>query len=493
MPVAAQVLGHARAHPRRLAVQGPDGGLDYAGLARRARAGARRLAGLGAEPGMLVAISLADPVEQIVAVLAADLAGVIPLLCDHGWSTARRERILRAVPVDLHLDAPLPAPPRAPIGTIRRCAGAYPAHGRAVGDPRRASGAGGTAEAPSVTPRPEDVAWANFSSGSTGRPRAVIRTRGSWTGSFPHLNRIAGIGPGDVVLVPGPLVSSLYGFAAVHALATGATALVPGRWAPDALVGCLRTATAVHLVPNHLPVVLDALAEAAGPLRTAIAGGAALPDETRATAERAGVRVMAYYGATELSFVAADTDGSGLRPFPEVEIEVRTPPGERLGEVWVRSPWLSAGYAADARGPLRVDGDGWMTVGDLAEPYRAGEPLRVRGRGDGAIQIGGATVVPEDVEAVLRRAPGVRDVVVIAMPHPRLGAVVTAVLELDGEEPSRAVLDAVARDGLDPAQRPRRWYATAALPRTPTGKPARALVAARLAEGDPGVRRLDWR
>jgi Acyl-CoA synthetases (AMP-forming)/AMP-acid ligases II len=489
MPVAAQVLGHARACPRRLAVQGPDGGLDYAGLARRARAGARHLAGLGAEPGMLAAITLADPVEQIVAVLAADLAGVVPLLCDHGWTADRRDRILRAVPVGLHIDRPLPVTPRQPVGTVRPRACHAP--GRVATDPRAAPGVAGGAEGPWVTPRPEDLAWANFSSGSTGRPRAVIRTRGSWTGSFPHLNRIAGIGPGDVVLVPGPLVSSLYGFAAVHALATGATAVVPGRWSPDGLAGHLRTATAVHLVPHHLPVVLDALAEAAGPLRTAIAGGAALPDETRAAAARAGVRVVAYYGATELSFVAVDADGSGLRPFPEVEIEVRTPPGERLGEVWVRSPWLSAGYAAGTRGPLRVDGGGWMTVGDLAEPYRPGEPLRVRGRGDGAIQVGGATVVPEDVESVLRHVPGVRDVVVVAAPHPRLGAVVTAVLEHDGDPPSRAVLETAARDGLDPAQRPRRWYTTTALPRTPTGKPARALVAARLAEGGPGMRRLE--
>jgi long-chain acyl-CoA synthetase len=172
-----------------------------------------------------------------------------------------------------------------------------------------------------------------------------------------------------------------------------------------------------------------------------------------------------------------------------VEIEVR---GEGpLGEVWVRSPWLAEGYLGAAAGPLRRDEDGWVSVGDVAEPYRAGGVLRIRGRGDGAIQTGGATVVPEDVEEVLRKVPGVEDVVVVGSPHPSLGAVVTAVIETPFSEPlPRALLEETARGGLDWAQRPRRWYAVPELPRTPTGKPARALVAARLASGDPAIRRL---
>lgn len=453
MPVVAQVLRHARERPHVLALDGPHSSLTYAELAARVGGAARYLADRGAG-GSLVAVTLADPVELLVAVLAADLVGATPLVCDHAWDRARRERVMGAVPVALHVDSPLPGVPGPPV--------------------RPASS-------------PEDRVWACFSSGSTGRPRAVVRTRASWAGSFPHLDELTGIGPGDVVLVPGPLVSSLYGFAAAHTLATGATAVVPGSWQPGTLPDRLRQATAVHVVPHRLPAVLDAARAGAGPLRTAVIGGASLPAESRALAADMGVRVVSYYGATELSFVAVDVDGTGLRPFPEVEIEVR---GQPLGEVWARSPWLSEGYLAGATGPLRADG-GWMTVGDVAEPYRPGEVLRLRGRGDGAIQTGGATVVPEDVEEVLRRVPGVGDIVVVGSPHPYLGSVVTAVVEAaDHAAPSRAALEAVARGGLDVAQRPRRWYAVTSLPRTPTGKPARALVADRLAGGDPGIWRL---
>ncbi|GGO02148.1 putative acyl--CoA ligase YhfT [Microbispora rosea subsp. aerata] len=456
MPVAAQVMRHASASPGRIAVSGPGGDLTYAELAARAGRAARRLRDEGLADGALVAVAQADPVALLVAVLAADLAGVTPLLCDHAWSEERRAQVMAAVPVAAGFDAPMPEADGPPVRHL---------------------------------PGPDDLTWACFSSGSTGRPRAVVRRRASWTGSFAHLDALAGIGPDDVVLIPGPLVSSLYGFAAVHALAAGATAVVPGRWSPGALAEQSRRATVVHVVPHRLTAVLDAVRAAGGPLRTAVVGGAALDAAARIAAGAAGVRVVSYYGATELSFVAVDVAGSGLRPFPGVEIDVRVPPGQDLGEVWVRSPWLCEGYLAGATGPLRRDDDGWMTVGDLAEPYRPGDVLRLRGRGDGAIQTGGATVVPEDVEEVLRKAPGVDDVVVVGTPHPYLGAVVTAVVE--GEGASRTALEAVARAELDPAQRPRRWYAAASLPRTPTGKPARGLVAARLAAGgDPGLRRL---
>ncbi|SDI28689.1 class I adenylate-forming enzyme family protein [Nonomuraea jiangxiensis] len=451
MPIAEHVLRHATDRPRHVAVRGPAGDLTYAELAAHISGAARHLLGLGAGPGTLVGAGLADPVALLTAVLAADLAGATPLVGEHTWDRARW--LGAAGPVDVLVDAPLPT---------------------VTGSPLR------------YEPRPDDRAWACFSSGSTGRPRAVVRGRASWTASFPHLSDLAGIGPDDTVLIPGPLVSSLYAFAAMHTLATGATALLPGRWPGSSLAALLGQATVVHLVPHRLPDVLGR----PGPLRTAVVGGAALHPDARAAAARAGVDVVSYYGATELSFVAVDTDGRGLRPFPGVEIEVRDCDGPAgLGEVWARSPWLSDGYLGEAAGPLRRDSAGWMTVGDVAEPYRAGQALRVRGRGGGAIQTGGATVVPEDVEEVLRKVPGVGDIVVVGSPHPRLGAVVTAIVE-SASPPPRSLLEAAARSGLDGVQRPRRWYAMPSLPRTGTGKPARALVAARLADGAPDLRRL---
>jgi long-chain acyl-CoA synthetase len=76
----------------------------------------------------------------------------------------------------------------------------------------------------------------------------------------------------------------------------------------------------------------------------------------------------------------------------------------------------------------------------------------------------------------------VADVLVTGTPHPRFGALVTAVVESDAP-PALRELRATARAALDPGKRPRRWLVTKALPRTAAGKPARAAVARQLAEG----------
>ncbi|MTG89500.1 AMP-binding protein [Cellulosimicrobium sp. BIT-GX5] len=464
MPVAPHVLAHAAdpAARDRVALRTPERSRTYAALGADVRAGSTHLGATGTRPGDLVAVSLPDPLDCLTAVLAVDHLGATPLVCDPSWPRAHRAEVLRTLAPRTFVEVPLPR------GT-----------GPAAGFP-----------APGRAPEPGDLAWAGFSSGSTGRPRAVVRTRASWAGSFDDVTRLVDLTPADTVLVPGPLASSLYCFAAVHALAVGAGVYLTRT--PAATTTALARCDVVHLVPQVLDDVLAAVAAGApSRLRHAVVGGASLPAGARARAAALGVDVLAYYGAVELSFVAYDPDGSGLRPFPGVELDVRPLPAASVGEVWVRSPWVSRGYLARATGPLRRDG-AWSTVGDLADPLPPdGGALVLRGRGDGAILTGGSTVVPEDVEVVLRAVPGVRDVVVLGTAHRRLGAVVSAVVECDDRPGLRAHLERVARGALAPAQRPRRWYGTRALPRTPSGKPARGAVSEALGGADPASAGLE--
>lgn len=483
MPVADQVLTHA-ADPAvrdRPALRTPERSRTYAALAADVRAGATHLTATGTRPGDLVAVSLPDPLDLLTAVLATDHAGATPLVCDAAWPRAHRAEVLRTLAPRTFVEVPLP-----------RGTGAVP--DLVPGLAQQGGASPGTGHAPA----PDDLAWAGFSSGSTGRPRAVVRTRASWVGSFDDVTRLLRLRPTDTVLVPGPLASSLYCFAAVHTLAVGACAYLTRT--PAAMTSALASSDVVHLVPQVLDDVLDAVAAGApSRLRHAVVGGASLAPGARSRAAALGIDVLAYYGAVELSFVAYDPDGSGLRAFPGVDLAVRPLPAASVGEVWVRSPWVSRGYLARATGPLRRDG-AWSTVGDLADPLPGPAPgaapasapggearagLVLRGRGDGAILTGGSTVVPEDVEVVLRAVPGVRDVVVLGTAHRRLGAVVSAVVECDDRPGLRAHLERVARAALAPAQRPRRWYGTRALPRTPSGKAARGAVSEALGGTDP--------
>lgn len=311
-----------------------------------------------------------------------------------------------------------------------------------------------------------------LTSGSTAVPRAVCRTRASWEASVAPLAAWTGVGPGLRVLVPGPLSSTLFLHAAWHTRRVGAELLL-------APLHTNQPWDVVHLVPHQLDRLLASEADVRG--RTAVVAGAALAAGTAARAAERGLLVLTYYGAAELSFVARARGAAPLSPFPGAQVDVRD------GLLWVRSPYLASGYLPlDASGPpapLQRDGEGWASVGDRARLVPRG--IVVLGRGDTAVQTGGATVPVADVEAVLREAPGVRDAAVVGTSHPVLGEVVTAVVEASPQTRA-ATLRAWSRPRLSAEQQPRRWLLVDALPRTAAGKVDRAATAALAASGAGG-------
>lgn len=308
-------------------------------------------------------------------------------------------------------------------------------------------------------------------SGTSGTPRAVARTAASWTTSFKPLAELAGIGRDDRVLLTGPLHATLHLFAAVHTLAVGAE-----------LTDRPEHATALHCVPTVLEKILRDVPDST-PLRTAIVAGSALSDGVAEAAQRRGIAVTEYYGAAELSFVAARRFPDRLQPFPGAQVRIRD------GVLWVRSPYLATGYLPGITGPFERDEFGFATVGDLAEQL-PGDQLRIRGRGDAAITTGGATVIAEDVESALVKLPGVAAVAVIGVPHPTLGQVVTAVIEPVGGA-DLSGLRAGARAVLRDQSLPRRWFLADRLPRTPSGKVARHPVSLAAAASAAGRRPPD--
>ena len=276
-------------------------------------------------------------------------------------------------------------------------------------------------------------------SGSTGRPRPLARTAASWFDSFPAFTAITGIDATDHVLITGPLHATMHLFGAVHALWRGACVTDdPSR------------ATVVHAVP----AVLREVVGKAPKLRTAIVAGTALDDGARAVAD--GIEIVEYYGAAELSLVAARRVPEPLRLLDGVDADIRD------GLLYVRSPYSVIGVPE------------WFGVGDLAELGDDGE-LTVRGRGESAINVGGTTVIAEDVERILETVDGVAAAAVVGSPHSVLGETVTAVVELDGTADIGEVRSR-ARRMLTKEALPRRWVPIESMPRTASGKVARGRV-----------------
>jgi len=297
-----------------------------------------------------------------------------------------------------------------------------------------------------------------FSSGSTGRPRGIVRTVESWQASVAPFSDITGITAEDTVWLAGPLWSSLFLYGAFHAGAVGARV----AFRDDDPAG----ATALHCVPSQLPGLLQREQSGGLPLvRRVVVAGDHCSADLWEQCEAVGWHVVEYYGASELSFVAWRDRCGPFRAFPGVETELRTASELTQGVLWARSPYLADCYlSAQTDGPLRFDPLGWATVADLARSVPDG--LEVVGRGTSAVTTGGHTVVVEEVERLLRGLPGVDEVAVLGVPHPRLGQVLTAVVV--GSAGDAALRSAVA--GTPAPSRPRRWLHADALPRTSGGK-----------------------
>jgi len=220
-----------------------------------------------------------------------------------------------------------------------------------------------------------------------------------------------------------------------------------------------------------------------------ISGGAALPGETEEFFKRLGYAVVQGYGMTETASLISlnhpfrATQGSIGKVLPGREFRLAED-----GEILVRGENVASGYwqkgAQQDASAAALENAGWLRTGDLGDLDAEGN-LRFRGRKKSVIVTpAGLNVYPEDLEAALRTQRGMRDCVVIPQQHDGNAEPLAVLLlqEPGGEAASRMIED--ANRSLAGYQKIRSWIIWPDLdfPRTSTGKPKLAEIAARSAQ-----------
>ena len=195
------------------------------------------------------------------------------------------------------------------------------------------------------------------------------------------------------------------------------------------------------------------------------------------------IRLWNFYGQTEIAPTATVLQpedqlrkpGSAGRPAINVETRVvdddmnDVPVGE-IGEIVHRSPQLLLGYFNDPERTAAAFAGGWFHSGDLgvldAEGY-----LSVVDRKKDMIKTGGENVASREVEEALYRMPGISEVAVVGLPHPRwIEAVTAVVVKKAGKGLSEAEVLAHAAQHLAPFKCPKAVLFVDALPKNPSGK-----------------------
>ncbi|MET0396107.1 MAG: amino acid adenylation domain-containing protein, partial [Longimicrobiaceae bacterium] len=341
---------------------------------------------------------------------------------------------------------------------------------------------------------PDNLAYVIYTSGSTGTPKGVEVTHGAllnlvhWhRGAFAvteadRATQLAGLGFDASVWELWPYLAS---GAAVHLVADEET-----RTSPQALRAfLLERRVTVAFAPTPLAEGLLALEwPAEAPLRVLLTGGDALRGRPRADVPFALVN---DYGPTENTVVATSgvvAAGRGIGRAPGIGGPIDNVRAyvldRRLEPAPVGVPGeLCVGGAQVARGYLgRAELTALSFVPDPfsgragARMYRTGDrarwladgTLEFLGRLDRQAKVRGFRVEPGEVEAVLRRAPGVGDAVVEVRTDARgerrlVGYVVAA-------ETMRAEIVAFARTRLPEYMVPAALVMLETLPLTPSGK-----------------------
>lgn len=338
----------------------------------------------------------------------------------------------------------------------------------------------------------DEAAVVIYTSGTTGQPKGAVRRfdRAAAHPVMGFLNRTP-MAYGQTHLTACPLYhSTAFGFTTL-ALALASRVVLLEHFEPVAFVEALERHRVEHtaVVPTMIHRTIDHFGTGPlrgrdlGALRAIFSGGAPL---SGALAERAldafGPVIYNFYGATETGLVTVATPdelrlapGTIGRAIPGNEIRLldeggrEVGPGE-VGELYVRSANLVAGYHRDADATSASMRDGFFSVGDLARRDDAGFYF-IEGRKRDMIISGGVNVYPREIEATLAEHPAVGEAAVVGVPDDEWGERVHAVVELrDGAHATEEELLAHCRERLAGPKRPRTLTIVDRLPRNPTGK-----------------------
>jgi len=444
-----------------------------------ARMGAGLLA-MGLAPGDRVALLAQTRVEVFIALFAAQKSGLVLVLLNWRLTGPELAEQARSVAPSLLLADPetraaaqalaetlsVPLIPLCPDGPGKPALMAAP-------DPLPPG------------PVPADRTWyLLFTSGTTGRPRAVIQTaRMAWANAV-NLAQAIDLTRADSTVAYLPMFHTagvnLY---ALPTFLFGGRVTVLRRFEPDALLdlvaaGALTRFFGVPAIYRELSLMPRAAKLDWSVLRCGC-GGAALPEPLIRHFADWGTAICNGFGMTETGPTTFLMDpasaltriGSVGKVQTMTEVRLAGVPDEAAGtgEILLRGPAVSPGYFGETPGAA-LDPEGWLPTGDVARRDADGYYYVVDRLKDMFVS-GGENVWPAEVERVLHEHPAILEAAVVGRPDPRWGEVGAAfVVPRPGHCIETESLPHWCRARLAGYKVPKSFHLVEDFPRTAAGK-----------------------
>lgn len=352
-------------------------------------------------------------------------------------------------------------------------------------------------DTPSVTVEPHSLFMIQYTSGTTGQPKAAQLSHQGIATMACQSYKIWGFGKGDRVC---------HGFPLFHVGGAGnstpGAALVAATTLPLYIFKATRTLEILEQEKCNgfigVPAMLIAMLEDPSmnsrdlsALRTIIIGGTSVsPELIQQCEDRFGVEIINSYGQTEssgvvTSTVALDTtktkSTTSGKPLPGVSLKVVNKVGDIVetncpGELCYQGPGTMLGYRNAEAGQNAIDEQGWLHTGDMATMDEEGY-IKIVGRVKEMIIRGGENLSPAEIESFLLSHPHISEAAVIGLPDYKYGQEVCAVLLANTDtHPSESEIRDWCANNLSRWKVPKYIAFVDELPRTPSGKVRKYLL-----------------
>ena len=499
----ADVFLEARVREGRgdaVAIRTADGTLSYAQVSRMAHRFAGVLRALGVDPEQRVIIGLPDVPAFAWSLFGTLLGGSVVVMVNNQLKveelayfydhTRAKVAVVHARDLDVFVQAADNARDLRHILVLGATDAATARDGRVRIHALDAlvDAAGDSADI-YPTHRDDAAIWL-FSGGTTGRPKAVIQTHGSFFYTTLRYGQgVLDMRPDDITLsVPKLHFGYAMGANLLFPFSVGAsTILFPERCTAEVLFGHIarHRPTVLINVPtmiNHMVSHADAPAQDLSCLRLATSAGEALPVALyQRWQERFGVELLDGLGTAEMWHVFVSNRPGDVKPgtlgkvVPGFEVKVCDDDGRELGPdevgwLWVKGDARAIGYWQAMPKTTQAFRGAWYVSGDMIARDADGY-ITYCGRGDDMLKVSGKWLAPSEVENCLLTHPAVKECAVVGVtdgsgltkPH----AFVVARAHHDGLDEELA---AFVRDRLAPYKAPRAVFFLDAMPRTHLGK-----------------------
>ena len=308
-------------------------------------------------------------------------------------------------------------------------------------------------EAVASTLKASDVVNIQYTSGTTGFPKAAMLTHRNILMNAWYVTECQNITEADRMCVPVPFYHC-FGcvMGALGSVVRGAAMVVPAEYFHAAATLAAieqERCSIIYGVPTMFVAMLDDATYATrqlSSLRSGIMAGSPCPIEVmKKVIDDMGVtEITIAYGQTETSPVVTQSSTSDPmalrvetvgRALPGVEIKIVNPEtGEVLGdnqqgELCARGHCTMLGYYKNAEATRDTMRDGWVHTGDLAKRLPNG-CFKMTGRLKDMVIRGGENIYPREIEEFLFTHPAIAQAAVFGVPDAKYGEALCAWVQL---------------------------------------------------------------